>query len=256
MLSGCTTLGPIPAMTGVPVPPIDRSGVELQVAAVPGYYLSSTVTQDGKGSAMGQLLGLLEPDELIGVPGLYAGARYAGESDDGATLEPLLGYRTTLDEAKRVSLALGTFLAYASEEKSGASFSALRAGLDAGLDANLSGISKYGEFHVNLGLTLTGLDADGRYCLDANQIYGVDCPDAGSAPIAGSISGIFPSVHGGLSLDLARHLSSAFHGIRLGVDVGLGAMPTVIAGEERGIKMYASSGLSLTVGVGASQASK
>src|SRR5262245_51163235 len=66
LLCGCTTLGPTPAMTGVPVPPIDRTGVELQIAAVPGYYLSSTVMQDPKGSAIGQVLGVLEPDDMIG----------------------------------------------------------------------------------------------------------------------------------------------------------------------------------------------
>jgi len=251
-LGGCTTLGPMPAMTGVPVPPIDRTGVELQAAAVPGYYLSSTVTEDGKGSAVPQLLGLLEPDELIGVPGLYAGARYAGESDEGATLEPLLGYRTTLDEGKRFSLGLGSFLAYASEETGGASFSALRGGLDAGVDANLTGISKYAELHANLGVTLTGLDADGRYCLSSDLMHGQDCPDQSPTPIAASVSGIFPSAHAGVSLEFARHLKSAFHGLRLGLDLGFGAMPTVIAGEQRGMRLYTSGGLSLTGGVGAS----
>jgi hypothetical protein len=240
-------------MTGVPVPPIDRSGVELQVGVVPGYYLSSTVVEDKQGSAIPQLLGLLEPDELLAVPGLFAGARYAGESDEGAALEPLVGYRTHLDDDKRVALSLTSFIAYASEELDGAAFSALRAGLDAGLDANLSGTSKYAELHTNLGVTLTGLDADGRYCLDADRMFGQDCSDDGPPPVAASVSGIFPSAHGGASLELARHLKTGFHGLRLGLDLAAGAMPTVIAGEQRGMKLYLAGGLSLSIGAGATE---
>jgi hypothetical protein len=252
-LCGCTTLGPMPAMTGVPVPPIDRPGVELQAGIVPGYYLSSTVVEDKQGSPIPQLLGLLEPDELISVPGLFAGARYAGDSDEGAALEPLVGYRTHLDDDKRIALGLTSFLSYASEEQNGAAFSALRAGLDAGLDANLSGISKYAELHANLGLTLTGLDADGRYCVDPEQMWGRDCSGTELPPIPASVSGVFPSAHGGASLEFARHLRSGFHGLRLGFDVGAGAMPTVVAGEQRGMKLYLSGGLTLSAGVGATE---
>src|SRR6187551_1351190 len=49
-LGACTTLGPTPAMTGIPSPPLERPGVELQVAAVPGYFLSSAATEEPKGS--------------------------------------------------------------------------------------------------------------------------------------------------------------------------------------------------------------
>ena len=237
-------------MTGVPVPPIDRSGVELQAGVVPGYYLSSTVVEDRQGSGIPQLLGLLEPDELISVPGLLAGARYAGESEAGAALEPLVGYRTHLGESKRVSLALVGFFAYASAEQDRASFSALRGGLDAGLDANLSGISKYAELHTNLGVVLTGLDADGRYCLSSGGMFGQDCSDDRD-PITASVTGIFPSAHAGLSLELARHLKLAFHGVRLGLDLAAGAMPIVIAGQQEGVKPYLAGGLSLSVGLGA-----
>jgi hypothetical protein len=243
----------MPAMTGVPVPPIDRSGVELQAGIVPGYYLSSTVVEDKTGSAIPHLLGLLEPDDLISVPGLFAGARYAGDSDEGAALEPLVGYRTHLDDERSFALGLTSFFAYASEEQDGASFSALRAGLDAGVDANLSGKSKYAELHANLGVILTGLDADGRYCLDVDQMFGQDCSSAETPPIAASVSGIFPSAHGGASLEFARHLKSGFHGLRLGLDLAAGAMPTVVAGEQRGMKLYLSGGLSLTLGTGATE---
>src|SRR5689334_22810199 len=143
--AGCTPLGPIPAMTGVPVTPAGRTSAELQAAAVPGYYLSSSVTPEPKGTSLGQLLGVIEPDALIKVPGLFAGARYAGDEGTGASLEPLLGYRAYLDERQRFALAGTGFLTYASQKGSDASFSAWRGGLEAAADARVTGTSKYLE---------------------------------------------------------------------------------------------------------------
>jgi hypothetical protein len=198
-------------------------------------------------------LALLEPDDLIGVPGVFAGARYAGESSSGGALEPLLGYRTPLDDDKRFSLAAVGFFSYASQEVNEASFSAWRGGVDAGVDARVTGVSSYAELHGNLGLVLTGLDASGRYCVDSERQYGIDCPDAPNQPLTrAAVSGLFPSGHVGASLELARHLQSAFHGVRLGVDLAGGLLPTVVAGDQRGMKLYGAAGLSLTVGVGAS----
>lgn len=249
----CTVLGPMPAMTGVPVTPSERPGVELQAATLPGYYLSTTVQEHPEADQVPQLLGLLEPDDLIGVPGLLAGARYAGESSSGGALEPLLGYRTSLDSDKRLSLAAVGFFSYASQDVSGASFSAWRGGIDAAVDARVTAVSSYAELHTNLGLVLTGLDASGRYCLGAEGLYGIDCADEPNPMLTGAtVSGLFPSAHAGASLDFARHLQSAFHGIRLGVDLAGGLLPTVVGGQQRGMKLYGTAGLSLTVGVGAS----
>jgi hypothetical protein len=103
LLGGCTTLGPTPAMTGLPTPPLARPGVELQVAAVPGYYLSSAATEEPKGAVLPQVAAVFEPDELIHVQGLLAGARYVGEDGTGGALEPLLGFRTFLDDDERFS---------------------------------------------------------------------------------------------------------------------------------------------------------
>jgi hypothetical protein len=253
LVCGCTVLGPMPAMTGVPMTPSERPGVELQAAALPGYYLSTTVQERPEADQVPQLLALLEPDDLIGVPGVFAGARYAGESSSGGALEPLLGYRTPLDDDKRFSLAAVGFFSYASQEVNEASFSAWRGGVDAGVDARVTGVSSYAELHGNLGLVLTGLDASGRYCVDSERQYGIDCPDAPNQPLTrAAVSGLFPSGHVGASLELARHLQSAFHGVRLGVDLAGGLLPTVVAGDQRGMKLYGAAGLSLTVGVGAS----
>ena len=40
VVSGCTTLGPMPATTGVAAIPSGRPGVEAQIGVVPSYHLS------------------------------------------------------------------------------------------------------------------------------------------------------------------------------------------------------------------------
>jgi hypothetical protein len=256
-LGGCTTLGPTPAMTGMPTPPLERPGVELQVAAVPGYFLSGAATEEPKGAVLPQVAAVFEPDELIQVPGLLAGARYSGEADSGGALEPLLGYRTYLDDDRRFSLAALGFLAYASGSANHASFTALRGGLEAGVDARITPRSNYAELHTNLGLTFTGLNADGAYCLASSGPYAVDCPSDPSQQqrVTAEASGLFPSAHAGASLDFARHLRAPFHGLRLAIDFAGGTMPTVRNGEQHSATIYGSGGLSLTVGLGKSTGS-
>ena len=246
----------MPAMTGIPTAPLERPGVQLQAALVPGYYLSSTVTEEPKAAQIPQLAGVFEPDELIAVPGLLAGARYAGSHSAGAALEPLIGYRTYLDDDKRFSLATLGFMAYASGAQKGASFTALRGGLEAGVDARLTPPSHYAELHTNLGATFTGLNADGQYCLGPDARYGVDCPTDGSGvPVLASASGIFPSGHAGLSLDFAQRLRVPFQGVRLAADLAGGTLPTVVGGQQHNAQLFGSAGLSLTVGIGANTGS-
>jgi hypothetical protein len=254
VLGGCTTLGPMPAMTGIAAPPLERPGVELQVAATPGYFLSSAVSEEPKAAVLPQVAVAFEPDELIQLPGLLAGARYAGKADSGGALEPLLGYRTFLDDDKRFSLAALGFAAYASAADGGASFTAFRGGFEAGIDARITPKSHYAELHTNLGLTFTGLDARGDYCLGAGGVYGVDCPaDPGQRRlVSASASGVFPSAHAGASLDFAKHLQSPFHGVRLALDFAGGTMPAVRSGEQHSAQIYGTGGLSLTIGLGKS----
>lgn len=250
---GCTTLGPVPAMTGVSPRPIARPGVEAQLAAVPGYYLSSSVQEEPQASSLPQLAGWFEPDSLIGVPGLFVGARYAGDSGTGAALEPLLGYRGFLDAERRFSLGGVGFGAYATAEDKGASFSAWRGGLEGGVDARITDVSHWAELHANAGATLTVLSAEGRYCVDVDGRFGVDCPDDPDtrSPISAEASGVYPSGRVGVSLELGRHLASVFHGVRLGLDLAGGTLPSVESGAQRPAKLYGTAGLSLTVGLGA-----
>ncbi len=252
-MGACTTLGPTPAMTGIPAPPLERPGVELQAGLVPGYYLSTTVTEEPKAAVLPQVAGVFEPDQLISVPGLLIGARYAGDSSSGAALEPLLGYRTFLDGEKRFSLATLGFVAYASARDEAASFSAWRGGLEAGFDARISGPSKYAELHTNLGATFTALNADGTYCLGVDGDYGIDCSNVpgDQKPVSAAASGIFPTAHAGLSLDFARHWRGPFHGVRVAVDLAGGTLPTVVGGKQHSAQLFGTGGLSLTLGLGA-----
>lgn len=249
----CTKLGPMPAMSGVPIAPLERPAFELQGAVVPGYYLSATVREEPDAAALPQLLALLEPDRLISAPGFFAAARVAGELESGAALEPLVGYRAYLDREQRFALLGLGFIAYATGDDKFASFRSLRGGAEAGFDARLTPASKYIELHANLGATLTVLDASGSYCLDAGGQFGVDCDDEPTRRtlVSGSAGGAFPSGHVGLALDFARRLRSAFHGARLAVDLAGGTMPKVVGAQQQDAELYGAGGLSLTLGFGA-----
>jgi hypothetical protein len=241
-------------MSGVPITPAQRPAVELQAGVVPGYYLSSSASEEQESAALPQLLALFEPDEVLHVPGLFVAARSAGEPETGAALEPLVGYRTFIDRDERFSLMGLGFFAYASGEDQLASFSALRGGVEAGLDARLTPVSRWLELHANLGAALMGLDADGSYCVGVGGQYAIDCPDesAQRVLVTGSASGFYPSGHAGLTLELGRHLPSLFHGARLALDAAGGTMPTVVGGRQGGSSWFGAAGLSLTLGLGAS----
>jgi hypothetical protein len=246
----------MPAMSGVPTSPLQRPAFELQGGVVPGYYLSTTVRAEHESAsdALPQLLALLEPDELIQAPGLFLAGRTAGEPDTGNALEPLVGYRAFLDDDERFSLMGLVFFAYATGEEQYASFSALRGGVEAGVDARITPVSKYLELHTHLGATLTALNADGTYCVGVDELFGIDCFDnqASRNLVSASAGGFFPSGHVGLALDFARHLQSAFHGARIAFDVAGGTMPTVVGGRQEGARWYGAAGLTLTLGIGAS----
>ncbi|HEY8947177.1 MAG TPA: hypothetical protein VIM73_23195 [Polyangiaceae bacterium] len=242
-------------MTGVSARPAQRTSIELQGAAVPGYHLSSAVQEDSQGTALQQAAAVFEPDALIEVPGAFVGARYAGEASAGAVVEPLLGYRAVLDADQRFSLGLVGYAAYATAAQRGANFSAVRAGVEGGADVRLTPRSSWLELHANAGGAITGLDAEGSYCLDPAGMFGVDCPDEidDRRLVHAEAGGFYPTAHLGVSLDFGRHLRSAFHGVRLGANLGGGTMPSVVAGEQRSANWFGTAGLSLTLGLGATR---
>ncbi len=256
LLVGCTTLGPMPAATGIPAEPATRPDFDLSVAALPGYYLSSAVRSDGEGTPIKQASVTFEPDRWISLPGLVGAARYVGEKAQGGYLEPMLGYRTFADAEQRLAFAGFAFGTHASGESKGASFSATRAGAELGVEYRLTPSSHWLELHVLASAMLTGLDASGDYCLDSALRYGVDCSDDPANPSprrSVDAGGFYPSVNGGFALESADHLHSFFHGIRFALLAGAGSMPTIVGGTQSDAKAYTSLGGALALGFGPSE---
>jgi hypothetical protein len=242
-------------VTGQSVAPEPRPNLELQAGLVPGFYLSSSVTDKPKGTPVGQAAAMFEPDELISLPGLAIGGRYVGGKDEGAYAEPMLRYRTLLDDEKRVAVGVVGFGTRASGSDRGASYSATRVGAEAGADLRMTDRSSWAELHMYAGASATGIFADGRYCESSQTGYAVDCPEGQTGDVKADLSGVFPSAFVGASLDFARHLDSAFHGVRLGTFAAGGLMPTFQGARQEENKTYATIGVALTVGLGAASRS-
>lgn len=251
--AGCTSLGPMPAVTAQPVLPAQRPGVEAQVAMVPGYFLSSAVQDEAKGSPVKQASLMGEPGELIGVPGLSAGGRVVGGADDGAYVEPMVRYRGALDDHGVFAGGVVVYGSHQQGESSGASLEATRAGAEIGVDARATPESKWVEVHLGGSVGLMSLDAQGEYCLDADGRWGVDCADPPVNTTKATADGFFPSAGGMIALDFGRHLDGILHGGRLAVHGAVGKMPRVERAEQRDSKTYTSAGLSLTLGAGAAK---
>lgn len=243
----------MPATTGLSAVPVPRPGVELQVAAVPGYFLSSAVQEQAEGAAFGQLALMLEPGEWIRAQGLAIGARYVGNEGSDGYFEPMLRYRMALDGDDRFSAAAIGFGTHARGEHEGASYSATRGGLELGLNARVTPRSRWAELHATLSATATALAADGKYCLDSDQRFGVDCPAGSLASISAEAGGVYPSATAMLSLDFGRHLGGPLHGGTLGLLGSVGSMPRVEFGTQSEPVAYTAAGLSLTLGLGASE---
>ncbi|MFO0564920.1 MAG: hypothetical protein U0263_04610 [Polyangiaceae bacterium] len=251
LLSGCTTLGPMPAITGQSVVPTPRPGVEAQVAGVPGYYLSDSVKSEGKGTTVAQAAVMAEPGELIGLPGLSVGGRFVGDDENGGYPEPMLRYRRGLDDRGVFSAGVLAHGGYGHGSASGASYEATSGGLEAAVDARVTPESQWLEVHFTGSLGLSGLDANGDYCLDANGRWGVDCDELSTNRTHAKASGFYPSVAGAIALDIARHLHGVMHGGRVALHGAVGRMPRVESAEQKDDKTYTAVGLSLTLGLGA-----
>ena len=251
--AGCTTLGPMPATTGISAVPSGRPGVEAQVGLLPGYFLSEATQQpksSQKGDPTGQVMALVEPDRLIEAPGLIIGARHWGDHGE-VSIEPFIGYRHRLDGD--ISLALigyGTTMNGASR---GASYSASRAGGELALDARVIAPARWLALHGQAAISATYLSADGTYCADSAG-FGVDCDEDGTDRVVnGSLRGVFPAATASLALDFGRMPTSAFHSFRVALLGSVGVMPQLRDGVSTDGVRYVSLGLTLTLGLGASQ---
>ncbi|MCA9647256.1 MAG: hypothetical protein KC492_41490 [Myxococcales bacterium] len=247
-LAGCTTLGPVPTVTGQAISPEPRSNLELQVGAVPGYFLSGAVQAEPEGSPVQQGAGLFDPEDLIGVKGLGVGGRVIGGGDEGAYGEPMVRYRTYVDSDERFAMGGLLYGTRASGGASHASYSMTRIGGEYALDFRATSKSEWAEVHLTGGVGLLSLDANGKYCQGSDG-YGVDCDDQLPNATVG-VNGLYPTVFAGANLDLFRHLDSAFHGARLGLLFAAGQMPRVQNAEQQSSTAYASGGATLTVMLG------
>jgi hypothetical protein len=252
-MTGCTALGPMPATTAVAPVAAGRPSFEAQVGALPGYYLSSSVQQESKGAAISQAAIVVEPDSILHVPGLVVGGRYVGGSSQGGYPEPMLGYRTFVDGEKRIGVSAVGYATRASGSAKGASYAATRGGAEAGVDLRATPESKWFELHLLASASLTGLDAEGTYCIDSASGYGVDCPDKMPTFQHAAASGFYPAATGGVSVDVGRHFDGEFHGGRVELLVGGGTMPKVASGAQGSAHSYGSAGLAVSIGFGESR---
>jgi hypothetical protein len=240
----------MPATTAVTAMPAGRPDLDLQFGAVPGYYLSSAVQKSPKGSVIPQTSVVFDPDDWIAVPGLFVGGRVVGGADSGTYGEPMLGYRRAVGDDRRVGLAGVAYGTYATSSRNSASVSATRLGADFGTDVRLTGSSKWFELHGLADLSLTGIDASGKYCLDPNGMFGVDCQSPPQTLTRASAGGIYPALTIGMGFDFGRGAQSVFHGIRLSLYGSAGTEPRVVRAEQTTGKLYGAAGVSLDLSLG------
>ncbi|MBL0219348.1 MAG: hypothetical protein IPQ07_36450 [Myxococcales bacterium] len=247
LATACTTLGPMPATTGVSAIPASRPGVELQAGVMPAFFLSDAAQATDPGSAATpQLAALLDPDRLFGTKGLILGARTWGDDGD-RPFEPMIGLRRRLDDTFAIAgIAFGT---HARGAESGASYEATRMGAELAIDASLISLASWLAIHGQATASATYLDATGTYCVGGSG-QGVDC-DATSRHVDGAIEGIYAAATAGISIDLARRPHGMVHGIRVAMMGAIGARPRIRDGvQEPSSDHYKTIGFSLTLGLG------
>jgi len=247
LATACTTLGPMPATTGISAIPADRPGVEAQVGSMPAYYLSSVAHQQPNGIEGGtqQLAAVVEPDRLVGTQGLIVGAR--GWGDDHA-FEPMLGLRRKLDDT--IAIAGVLYGTQVSGKSRGASYSATRFGGELAVDAELIPVTRWLAVHAQATVSATHLRAVGRYCVDGAG-DGVDCDlDGQDRFVNAELEGIYSAATASLTVDLARRPTGVVHGVRFALTGAVGGMPRVRNGEQERGDVYRSLGASLTLGLG------
>lgn len=247
--AACSTLGPTPVATGISPIPRGRFDGELQLGAMPGYYLSSATVKSPKGSPIFQLSGVIEPSATV--PGLIVGGRVFGPSEDSTT-DPLIGYRRAFGPDRRMSIAIVGFGDHKSATRKSADYTATRLGGEVSGDLRLGRQRPWLEPHLELALSLEGIWASGDYCTDIDQ-YGQDCPDPPALPILhhAKASGAYPAAVVGATLLIAHHHESWIHGVRALILIGAGLMPRVQDEMQVGAQPYVSGGFALSISLGA-----
>ncbi len=247
--AACSTLGPTPAATGISPIPRNRFDGELQLGIMPGFYMSGATAATPKGSPLAQLSAVIEPGAIV--PGLIVGGRVFGPGHD-TQADPLLGYRTTFGDDRRIAVAIVGFGTHQQGTDRTATYSATRVGGELSGDLRLGAQRPWLEPHLDLGLSVTAISGSGDYCTD-NAGHGEDCPEPPALPVLRhtSASGAYPSVSAGATLLVAHHHESWIHGGRALLMITAGYMPRIDNAVQVSGQPYISAGLALSISLGA-----
>jgi len=253
VFTACTSLGPMPGVTGLNPIPEERPGVEAQLGYVPGFFLSDAVQADPSGDVMLQFSGMFDPGSSLGAKGLSVGARYVSGHDGRGYFEPMMRYRRFLDRERRVALQAVGFGTRASGQSDGASYEALRGGLELASDIRITPENRWVELHLTGGASMTGIRAKGNYCMNEAG-YGETCKDGRQGEAKADTSDVYPALFVGAYLDGFRHRTWYLHTLRLGAYMAGGKMPRVRMGQETGVDgSWYSFGLNLIMGMGGAE---
>lgn len=250
VLAGCTSLGSMPATTGVSAIPAGRPGGEVTAGLSPTFRLSDAAHGEKRSkNSNPEIAALFDPDRLLGLPGLFVRGRVWGEDGD-ESFEPALGYRRRLDD--RIAVGGVTYGTKMQDDEKGASYKATRFGAEGMVDVRVASIGSWTQIHAQAALQATYIKASGRYCVDTATGNGRDCAEDGSIPmIDGALSGVFPAGTLQLAVDLGHRPTGWFHHARLAIMIAAGWMPRVVNGDQRSGDPYATGGLALTFAFGA-----
>lgn len=246
LLAACTTLGPMPATTGISAVPAARPSVEAQIGSVPGYYFSSTALNQAYGDVIPQLSALIEPDRWLRLPGLIVGVRHFGEQHD-AQFQPLIGYRT---DVHGVGIAAVGYAATKRSNSEGANYHGFQAGAELAADVALLDKPWIG-LHLAAAAAVTRVVASGSFCVVYGLLIDCDSDRFKHTMIYSQVSGFFPAATLTFAVDLAPGVLGPFRGARLAPMVAVGAMPLSKAGIQQTAQSYVSIGATLTLGFGA-----
>lgn len=249
VLSACTTLGPMPATTGVSAIPAQRPGFEAQLGAIPAFYLSRAAQDKAGGGPVLAFSTLFEPDRWLDLPGLIIGARLFGQSGDTPG-EPYVGYRKKIDQLSLAAVVYGTGKRSSSKL---ASYHATRGGIELAADVPLWSPAEWFAMHVQASLEATRIKATGTYCVDMMGLA-IDCDQMDMSKntlIDGAIDGYFPAGTLTLGFDFGRRSTGIFQSARVAILGTTGQMPLVKNGAQVSTDYYASIGLTMTLGLGA-----
>jgi hypothetical protein len=254
LLAACTTLGPMPATTGISAVPMGRPGLEGQIGPVPGFFASRAAQNRSEGAPIMALSTLVDLDRWVGVKGLIAGGRLFGQEGDTPG-EPYVGYRARTSE--KVAVGGVAFGSSKRSESKLANYHGVRLGAEAAVDYEAWAPTRWLRLHAQGAVSLTRILASGNYCVDPMGVA-KDCnveDPTQNTMIDGKTTGVYPAGTGTVALDVGAR-RGIFDHARLALLGAVGAMPLVVDGMKTETASYFTLGLTLTVGLGLAEADR